>query len=115
MGSNVSRSAVSNRYVNRNHPRARRPSDIANVSGTGGVKSRPGWQGLFAPAGTLAPIIEKLADEVSRIFALPEVVSALQKVGGEALPMRPGAFAQFVRAERSKWAEVVKSAGIRID
>jgi hypothetical protein len=40
-GSNVSRSAVSNRYVNRNHPRARRPSDIANVSGTGGVKSRP--------------------------------------------------------------------------
>ena len=29
--------------------------------------------------------------------------------------MRPGVFAQFGRVERSKWAEVVKSAGIRID
>jgi tripartite-type tricarboxylate transporter receptor subunit TctC len=74
-----------------------------------------GWQGLFAPAGTPAPIIEKLADEVSPIFASPEVTGALEKVGGEALPMRPGEFAQFVRAERNKWAEVVKSAGIRID
>ncbi len=74
-----------------------------------------GWQGLFAPAGTPEPIIEKLANEVGRIFALPEVVDALQKVGGEALPMRPGEFAQFVRAERIKWAEVVKTANIRID
>ena len=49
---------------------------------------------------------------MSRIFALPEVVGALQKVGGEALPMRPSEFARFVRAERIKWAEVVKSAGV---
>jgi tripartite-type tricarboxylate transporter receptor subunit TctC len=74
-----------------------------------------GWQGLFAPAGTPPPIIDRLADEVNRIFALPEVVTALQKVGGEALPMRPQDFAQFVRAERIKWGEVVKSAGIRIE
>jgi len=74
-----------------------------------------GWQGLFAPAGTPAATIEKLADEVSRIFALPEVVGALQKVGGEAMPMRPSEFARFVRAERIKWAEVVKSTGVRID
>ena len=31
------------------------------------------------------------------------------------LPMRPGDFAQFVRSERLKWGEVVKSSGIRID
>jgi tripartite-type tricarboxylate transporter receptor subunit TctC len=29
--------------------------------------------------------------------------------------MRPGDFAQFIRTERVKWAEVVKSAGVRID
>jgi tripartite-type tricarboxylate transporter receptor subunit TctC len=52
---------------------------------------------------------------VRRIFALPEVVSSLQKVGGEPFPMRPGEFAQFVRAERIKWGDVVKSAGVRID
>jgi tripartite-type tricarboxylate transporter receptor subunit TctC len=74
-----------------------------------------GWQGLFAPAGTPQPIIEKLADEVNRIFLLPDVLSSLRKVGGDALPMRPSDFAQFVRNERVKWGEVVKSSGVRID
>jgi tripartite-type tricarboxylate transporter receptor subunit TctC len=74
-----------------------------------------GWQGLFAPAGTPQPIIEKLAEEVNRIFLLPDVVNSLRKVGGDPLPMRPGDFAQFIRTERVKWAEVVKSAGVRID
>jgi tripartite-type tricarboxylate transporter receptor subunit TctC len=74
-----------------------------------------GWQGLFAPAGTPPSIIETLADEVNRIFLLPDVVSSLRKVGGDPLPMRPNDFAQFVRSERVKWGEVVKSSGIRID
>ena len=74
-----------------------------------------GWQGLFAPAGTPPSIIEMLADEVNRIFLLPDVVSSLRKVGGDPLPMRPNDFAQFVRSERLKWGEVVKSSGIRID
>jgi tripartite-type tricarboxylate transporter receptor subunit TctC len=74
-----------------------------------------GWQGLFAPAGTPPSIIETLADEVNRIFLLPDVVSSLRKVGGDPLPMRPNDFAQFVRSERVKWSEVVKSSGIRID
>jgi tripartite-type tricarboxylate transporter receptor subunit TctC len=73
------------------------------------------WQGLFAPAGTPQPIIEKLADEVNRIFLLPDVVNSLRKVGVDPLPMRPSNFAQFVRSERLKWAEVVKSSGVRID
>jgi tripartite-type tricarboxylate transporter receptor subunit TctC len=74
-----------------------------------------GWQGLFAPAGTPPSVIETLADEVNRIFLLPDVVSSLRKVGGDPLPMRPNDFAQFVRSERLKWGEVVKSSGIRID
>jgi tripartite-type tricarboxylate transporter receptor subunit TctC len=74
-----------------------------------------GWQGLFAPVGTPRPIIEKLADEVKRVFLLREVVTSLEKVGGDPLPMRPDDFAQFARTERIKWAEVVKSSGIRID
>jgi len=74
-----------------------------------------GWQGLFAPAGTPKPIIEKLAEEVNRIFLLPDVVNSLRKVGGDPQPMRPSEFAQFIRTERVKWAEVVKSSGVRID
>jgi tripartite-type tricarboxylate transporter receptor subunit TctC len=74
-----------------------------------------GWQGLFAPAGTPRPIVEKLADAVKRIFLSADVVQSLANVGGEAMPMQPDDFAQFARTERIKWAEVVKSSGVRID
>jgi tripartite-type tricarboxylate transporter receptor subunit TctC len=74
-----------------------------------------GWQGLFAPAGTPREIVETLAQDVQRIFSLPDVVTALQSVGGDPLPMRPDDFAQFARAERAKWADVVKDSGVRID
>jgi tripartite-type tricarboxylate transporter receptor subunit TctC len=74
-----------------------------------------GWQGLYAPGGTPRPIVEKIAAEVQRIFSEPQVVTALANVGGEPAPMTPDAFAAFARAERSKWAEVVKAAGVRIE
>jgi len=73
------------------------------------------WFALMGPAGTPRPIIEKLADEVKRIFLLPEVAASLDKVGGDPFPMRPDEFARFARAERIKWAEVVKSSGVHID
>jgi tripartite-type tricarboxylate transporter receptor subunit TctC len=74
-----------------------------------------GWQGLFAPAGTPKPIVEKLAAEVKRIFLQPEIVTALANVGGEPLPMSPDEFARFAQAERVKWGAVVKEAGVRIE
>jgi len=39
------------------------------------------WQGLFAPAGTPRPILDKIAAEVRGVWALPEVVAALKNVG----------------------------------
>src|SRR6266851_106446 len=74
-----------------------------------------GWQGLFAPAGTPRPIVDKLAADVKRIMSQPEIVAALQNVGGDPLPMTPDDFAQFIRVERGKWAEVIKSVDVRID
>jgi tripartite-type tricarboxylate transporter receptor subunit TctC len=74
-----------------------------------------GWQGLFAPAGTPRPIVEELAAEVKRIFLQPELVTALQNVGGEPLPMSPDEFARFARSERVKWGAVVKEANLRIE
>jgi tripartite-type tricarboxylate transporter receptor subunit TctC len=74
-----------------------------------------GWQGLYAPAGTPRPIVDKLAAEVKRILSEPEVVTALGNVGGDPVPMTPDVFAAFARAERAKWAEVVKAAGVRIE
>lgn len=74
-----------------------------------------GWQGLFAPAGTPRPIVDKLANEVKRVFELPDVVAALTKVGGQPAPMSPDAFAAFIASERPKWRDVVKASGVHID
>ncbi len=74
------------------------------------------WQGLFAPAGTPRPIVDRLAAEAKRIWALPEVIKSLENAGADsALSDSPDAFTAFTRAERAKWADVVKSAGVTIN
>src|SRR6478672_8999699 len=50
------------------------------------------WQGLFAPAATPRPIVDKIAAEVKRIWSLPEVVAALKNVGAEPAPSTPDEF-----------------------
>jgi tripartite-type tricarboxylate transporter receptor subunit TctC len=73
------------------------------------------WQGLFAPAGTPRPIVDRLAGEVKRILEMPEVADSLKAVGAEPAPLPPNAFATFAREERAKWKEVVRVSGARVD
>jgi tripartite-type tricarboxylate transporter receptor subunit TctC len=73
------------------------------------------WQGLFAPAGTPRAIVDKLAADVKRILLSPDVAASLKAVGAEPAPMPPDAFAEFAKAERAKWKEVVRISGARID
>ena len=73
------------------------------------------WQGLFAPAGTPSPIIERIAAEAKRIWDVPAVATALRNVGGEPATSSPNEFKQYNRAERARWGEVVKAAGAQID
>ena len=73
------------------------------------------WQGVFAPAGTPRPIVDRLAAEVKRILEMPEVADSLKAVGAEPAPLPPDAFAAFARSERAKWKEVVRVSGARVD
>jgi len=73
------------------------------------------WQGLFAPAGTPRPIVDRLAAEAKGILEMPEVASSLKAVGAEPAPMPPDAFAAFTRSERAKWKEVVRVSGTHVD
>ena len=62
------------------------------------------------------PVIEKIAAEAKRIWNLPDVKKNLEDVGADsALSESPDAFTAFTRAERVKWAEVVKAAGVKIE
>jgi len=61
------------------------------------------WQGIFAPAGTPRPIVDRLAEAVKVILGQPDVAAQLLAVGAEPAPLPPDAFAAFARAERAKW------------
>ena len=71
------------------------------------------WSGLFAPARTPAPVLERLNQELNAVLALPEVRARMQEQGA-----RPGSgsaqdFGRFVLREQTRYAQAVKAAGIK--
>ena len=70
------------------------------------------WQGVFAPVGVPAPIVEKLSKDLSEIINLPEVQEKLRAMGVEPDGRGSAKFAEFQRSEILKWEKVVSDAGI---
>jgi tripartite-type tricarboxylate transporter receptor subunit TctC len=89
--------------------------DLPTIGETLSGFEATGWQGLYTPAGTPDAIVQQVSAEVRHILQQPDVVATLKAAGAEAAPMSPEDFAAFTRAERAKWAKVVKTAGIHID
>ena len=73
------------------------------------------WYGLFAPAGTPAPIVERLNRELVALGKNPEHREQLFKQGQEAVYSTPEELAAYVKAESIKWARVIKTAKIEAD
>jgi tripartite-type tricarboxylate transporter receptor subunit TctC len=73
------------------------------------------WYALWAPAGTPPEIIAKMQQEVAKALATPQLreVWAQNAATGGGNP--PPEFAAFVKREISRWAEVAKASGARID
>jgi len=71
------------------------------------------WLGLMAPAGTPAPVIEKLHAEVSRILALPATREAQAKLGAQPMPMSVAAFGEFLRRDIARQREWIHMARIQ--
>ena len=72
------------------------------------------WQAIFAPAGTPAPIVKRLNDELTKIVAQTEVAARFYTMGVENLPMTPAQFGEFQRAEVVKWAKIVKDGNVKM-
>ena len=70
------------------------------------------WFGMWAPAGTPVPIVNKLNAEVAAILQKPDVKEQFAKLGITPAPMKPDEFARFVREQVTVFQKVVKSAGI---
>jgi tripartite-type tricarboxylate transporter receptor subunit TctC len=90
--------------------------DIPTVAESGIPGFETGsWQGIVAPAGTPADIVNKLHALVTRILATPEMKDRLDKAGAEVRPQTPAQFGEFIRSEKARWAKVVKESGAKFD
>jgi tripartite-type tricarboxylate transporter receptor subunit TctC len=74
-----------------------------------------GWHGLVAPAGLDPAITARLNAEGRRVLFRPEVAERLAGLGVEPLDEAPDALASRMAADATRWAAVVKRAGIRPD
>ena len=70
------------------------------------------WLGIMAPAGTPAPVIERLTREVTAAVSAPETRDLLDKNGAEVLTSTPAELAAMVRDGVAKYAKIVKAAGL---
>jgi len=74
-----------------------------------------GWVGFLAPAGIPREVLQKWYGEISRILQLPEIRERQISQGLEPVGSTPEQFAEFIKAEIAKWANVAKQAGIKLD
>src|SRR5262245_7694468 len=72
-----------------------------------------GWFGMFAPAKTPAPVVERLNKEVRTVLTDPAVVKRLEGLGVIPAPTTPEEFRRFLADETRKYAEYVRVAGVQ--
>jgi tripartite-type tricarboxylate transporter receptor subunit TctC len=73
------------------------------------------WFGVLAPAGTPRDILGRLNGEIVKVLNSPDVKDRFAKQGVEVRTSTPEQFGEFLRAEVSRWAKVIKDAGIKAD
>lgn len=73
------------------------------------------WQGMIAPGGTPAPVLQKLHQEIARILALPDVRARLHAVAAEPVGSSPAEFRRYIESEIRKWQRVANRANISVD
>jgi tripartite-type tricarboxylate transporter receptor subunit TctC len=86
----------------------------AREQGFAGMES-VGFQGLVAPPGLPKPILERLAAELRKVLAMPDIRARFAAAGSEVRARGPEEFAAFVKGENEKWAALVKQRGIKAD
>ena len=74
------------------------------------------WYGVFAPAGTPAPIVTRLHADLVKAMQTPEVRAKLEGIGADGTVSRsPEEFATLVRADTARYAKIVKDIGLKLD
>jgi tripartite-type tricarboxylate transporter receptor subunit TctC len=67
-----------------------------------------GWLVLMAPAGTPAPIIQKVSADLRKVIAIPDVVERFQTLGTYTRDLTPTQTEEFIRSEEQLWWPIVR-------
>ena len=73
------------------------------------------WYGLFAPAGTPQPIVDRLYQSIRAVLARPEMGERFKTLGAERVESDPQSFKAMLPGELARWKQVVKDSGAHID
>ena len=73
------------------------------------------WFGLLAPAGTPADIVNRIQQETTKALQSAALKERLLSQGAIPGGQTPAEFAKFIAAETTKWAQVVKASGAKVD
>lgn len=83
-------------------------------SGLPGFEATP-WLGLGSRVGTPKEVVSRLNEGATRALARGEAVGRTSAMGIEMRPLTPEQFADFVRSETKKWAEIIRRSGARAE
>ena len=72
-----------------------------------------GWIGLFAPAGTPEPVVNRLSTELQKLMAMPETKQRFLQMGAEAKWMGPADFKALVASEVVRLPKILADIGIK--
>ena len=73
------------------------------------------WYGMLVPAGTPAPIRDRLYKEMSEILKSSDIAARFRDIGADPGGEPPADFAAFIKNETAKWIKVAKDAHISVD
>ena len=73
------------------------------------------WYGLFAPAGTPKPVIDRILAVSTQVLSASDLGERLAGQGAEVWPGNPDQLARLVREELVMWARIVKESGATVD
>lgn len=93
--------------------RSRAAPELPTLREQGYAVEAYSWSGIFAPAGTPRPVVDKLAQAFAKVLSEPAIQQRLYDMGFEPVTQSgPEQLRGFVKDELLKWADVVKLAGI---
>jgi len=73
------------------------------------------WIGILVPAKTPRNLVTRLNQEIVRILKTPEVTEQVNRTGADVAPSTPEEFTALIRADVRKYADLIRTAGIKLD